>query len=185
MWLRSIKALKLPGWVSDNRALRNALLLCAGLLCADLILYTALVVPSSQWLRSAETKYTELKRSRAEAAQFEKQKRDLAGILAGIPTQKDMPLLVKDLVQSAHRLGLSVSSITYDIPKRSGEDLALLSFSFPVEGKYADLKRFIYEVETSDRLVGIQDMKLDDGKGKISLTMKLVTYIKGKREDVR
>ncbi len=185
MSLRSIKTIKLPDWLSGNKKLRNAVLLCAGLLCADLILYAALVIPSTGWLRSLETKYRELKRSRAEAVQFEKQKRDLAGMVAGIPSQKDMPLLIKDLVQAARHLGLSVSSITYDIPKRSGEDLAMLSFSFPVEGKYADIKRFIYEIETSGSLVGIQELKLDDAKGRISLNMKLVTYIKGKRNDVR
>src|SRR5574337_198964 len=185
MSLLSIRTIKLPHWLRDNGKLRSALLLCTGLVCADLILYAALVVPATERLHASETKYRELRRSRAEAVQFEKQKRDLAGIVAGSPSQKDMPLLIKDLVQSARRLGLSVSSITYDIPRRSGEDLAMLSFSFPVEGRYADIKRFIYEVETSGSVVGIQDLKLDGTKGRISLNMKLATYIKGKRDDAR
>jgi hypothetical protein len=33
-------------------------------------------------------------------------------------------------------------------------------------------------VETSDRLVGIQELKLDSDQGKVRLEMKLVTYIK-------
>jgi len=71
-----------------------------------------------------------------------------------------------------------VSSVKYDIPKRASGELALLTFSFPAEGRYPDIKRFIYEVETSNRLVGIQELKLDSDQGKVRLEMKLVTYIK-------
>jgi Tfp pilus assembly protein PilO len=55
----------------------------------------------------------------------------------------------------------------------------MLTFTFPASGAYADVKRFIYEVETSKRLVGIQDLKLSSEKGRVKLQMKLVTYIRG------
>lgn len=175
----SITNLKLPSWLRENKRLRTMTLVCAGLLCADLLLYAILLAPSQGSLRASETRYAELRKRRAEAVLFEKHKGDFAGIKAGIPTQKDMPLLVKELVQTARRLGLSVSSITYDIPKRSGEELAILSFSFPSEGKYPDVKRFIYELETSGRLVGIQDLKLEEANGRVNVQMKLLTYVKG------
>jgi Tfp pilus assembly protein PilO len=174
-----IKNIKLPAWLKENKRLRTASLLCVGLFCADLLLYYLLVVPSTERLTAGETSFAELKKRRTEAILFQKQKQELAGIRAGIPAQKDMPLLVKELVQTARRLNLTVSSINYDIPKRGGEEIAMLTFSFPVEGRYADVKRFIYEVETSDRFVGIQDMKLESDNGRVKLQMKLVTYIKG------
>jgi Tfp pilus assembly protein PilO len=90
-----------------------------------------------------------------------------------------MPLLVKDLVHKARRLNLEVASVRYDMPMRAGGELALLAFSFPAEGRYADIKRFIYEVETSDRLVGIQELKMNSDQGSVKLDLKLVTYIKG------
>jgi Tfp pilus assembly protein PilO len=175
----SIKKIKLPEWFRENKRLRTAAMVCAGLLCLDLLLYTLQIVPSQGWLQTWEVKYAELRKKRTEALLFQKQKQDLSGIKSGIPTQKDMPLLVKELVQTARGLSLSVSSVNYDIPKRSGEELAMLSFSFPVEGRYADIKRFIYEVETSDRLIGIQELKLEENKGRVKLQMKLMTYIKG------
>ena len=110
---------------------------------------------------------------------FNEQKPLFAGILAGIPAQKDMPLLVKELEQMAKRLNLTVAAINYDIPRRESGELAMLSFSFPVEGRYPDIKRFIYEVETSGRVIGIQDVKLDSDKGRVKLEMKLMTYVRG------
>ncbi len=178
----SIRSIKLPEWLRENNRLRTAALICIGLLCADLLMYSVFVVPPASRLRKSEMRYAELKKERAEAVLFEKQKQELTSILAGIPTQKDMPLLVKELVQSARRLNLAVAPIQYE-PKQSGEDLAMISFSFPVEGRYADIKRFLYDLETSPRLIGIQDLKLANAEGRIGMSMKLMTYIKGKRAE--
>jgi Tfp pilus assembly protein PilO len=144
------------------------------------LLYAVLVAPAAARLTSWEKKYAELRKRRTEAILFQKQKQAVTGLKAGIPAQKDMPLLVKEFVQAARRLNLTVAAVTYDIPKGGGEDIAMLSFSFPVEGRYPDVKRFIYEVEISDRLVGIQDVEMDADKGRVKLQMKLVTYIKSR-----
>jgi len=164
--------------INDKRV-RIAVLVFAGLLVADLFLFSVLVSPTSVRLSALEAKYRELRKRRADAVLFKQQKSSVSGVLAGVPAQKDMPLLVKDLVQSARRLSLSVSSVKYDIPRRASGELALLSFSFPAEGRYADIKRFVYEVETSDQLVGIENLKMDSEKGIVKMEMKLLTYVKG------
>lgn len=170
--------LQLPEWLRENKRLQAGVLFFAVFFFVDLLLYALLVSPYRVQLQERETRLSELRKNRTEAILFQKQKRELAGIKQGIPTQKDMPLLIKDLVQAARRLNLAVSSITYDMPKRNGKELAMLSFQFPAEGRYPDIKRFIHQVETSDRLVGIQDLKLTENNGRIKVDMKLVTYIK-------
>lgn len=180
MWLPSIADIQALFSLKEiNRKLRTAALVCAGLACANLLLYGILVAPASSRLKNGEAKYVELRRRHAEAVLFEKQKASFAGIMAGIPAQKDIPLLVKELVQTARRQNLSVTSVKYDIPKRASGELVMLAFSFPAEGRYPDIKRFIYDVETLDRLVGIQDLKLGSEQGRVKLEMKLVTYVKG------
>ncbi len=150
------------------------------LVCLDLLVYGLLVVPSAARLKTGEAAAVELRRRHAEAVLFKKQKPLFTGIMAGMPTQNDMPLLVKDFVQNARRLNLSVASVTYDMPRRAGGELAMLVFSFPAEGGYPDIKRFIYYVETSDRLVGVKALKLTSEKGRVKMDMKLVTYVKGR-----
>ncbi len=152
----------------------------AGLLCANVLLYAFLVAPAAARLASGEKIYADLRKRRTEAILFQTQKEAVAGLKAGIPAQKDMPLLVKEFVQDAKRLNLAVDAVTYDIPKGGNEGIAMLSFSFPVEGRYPDIKRLIYEIETSDRLVGIQDVKMEANMGRVKLAMKLVTYIRGR-----
>src|SRR5574337_2231853 len=109
----SIKKIKTPEWLKVNKRLRTAALVFAGLVIADLLVYFIFVTPSAARLASSQMKYAELKRRHAEAILFKKQKPLFAGISAGITTQKDMPLLVKEVVQTARRLNLKVEAVNY------------------------------------------------------------------------
>jgi Tfp pilus assembly protein PilO len=180
MWWPSIEKIKIALWLRENsKQLRTVAIVFAVLVCINLALYFIFIAPSEAWLKAAEAKTAELRMRHAEAVVFKGQKPLFAGLLEGIPAQKDMPLLVKELEQMAKKLNLAVASINYDIPRRESGELAMLSFSFPVEGRYPHVKRFIYEVETSGRLIGIQDVKLDSDKGKVKMQMKLMTYVRG------
>jgi len=180
MWWQSIRKIKAPQWLkTDDKRLRTAALVFAGFVVADLLVYLVLLGPSRALLAEREANYAELRKRHAEAVLFKKQKPLFAGIMAGVPTQQDMPLLVKEFMQTARQLKLRVASVNYDIPKRGGGELAMLVFPFPAEGRYSEIKRFIYEVETSDRLIGIQDLKLESDKGSVKLALKLMTYVKG------
>jgi Tfp pilus assembly protein PilO len=152
---------------------------CAGLIALNLLLYAFTVAPANARLVASRQRYADLKKEHAEAVLFQKQKQLFTGLMSGIPAQKDVPLLIKDLAQTARRLHLSVDAINSDIPTQATGGLTMLTFTFPAAGAYPDVKRFIYEVETSSRLVGIQDLKLGAEKGRVRLQMKLVTYIRG------
>jgi Tfp pilus assembly protein PilO len=169
----------MPAWLKwKDKRLRAAFLSSVALLVLDLVLYSAIISPSAAQLSAGEARFRMLRKRHAEAVLFNKQKNAFSGIIAGMPAQRDMPLLVKGLVQTARQLNLSVSSVKYDIPQASGE-FTMLAFSFPAEGQYHNVKRFIYDVETSDRPVGIQELKMDSDKGLVKMEMKLLAYIKG------
>jgi len=153
--------------------------LSAGLVVLNVLVYAFAVVPAAARLAASRQQYVDLKREHSEAVLFQKQKQVFAGLMAGIPTQKDVPLLIKELAQTARRLNLSMDVINSDIPTQGAGGLTMLTFIFPAAGSYPDVKRFIYEIETSSRLVGIQDLKLSSEKGRVKLQMKLVTYIRG------
>jgi Tfp pilus assembly protein PilO len=178
--LPSIGKIKVVPWLRENsRQLRTVAIVFASLVCINLFLYVLRISHDRAELNAGEAKSIELRMRHAEAAVFKAQKPLIAGLLTGIPEQKDMPLLVKELEQMAKRLHLAVAAINYEIPRRESGELAMLSFSFPVEGRYPDIKRFIYEVETSGRLIGIQDVKLDSEKGRVKMQLKLMTYVRG------
>ena len=180
MWLPSIGKITVLLWLRENsKQLRTAAIPFAVLVCINLALYFFLLAPFVNGIKTGEARSAVLRQRHEETLRFKEQKPLFAGLLSGIPAQKDMPLLVKELVQMARRLNLAVDTINYDIPRRESGELAMLSFSFPVEGSYSNIKRFIYDVETSGRLIGIQDLNLESDKGKVKLQMKLMIYVRG------
>lgn len=164
--------------IGRNRKLQGAALACCSLLLLDLLFYGAIVRPGAVKHAERESRINELRKRHAVGVLYQQQRKGIGALVTSMPTQKDMPLLVKELEQAARRLGLRVGPVNYDIPRTGAEGIAMLTFSFPVTGRYADLKRFVYEVETSARLVGIDalDIKTDQ-KGE-ALTLKLMTYVK-------
>ncbi len=157
---------------------RGIVALCLGLIIVDLFVYALATTRAEARLVHQRERYRDLKKQYADAVLFRKQKEILKGLQSGIPTQKDVPILIRDLVQTAKRLNLAVGAITSDIPQPGSGGLAMLTFSVPVSGTYGGIKRFIHEIETSDRVIGIQDLKLEGEKGTVKLQMKLVTYIR-------
>lgn len=153
--------------------------LCAGIAVLDLLLAVVFVAPAGARLETARAATVDLRRRNAEAVLFQKQKKALSGIAAGIPSQQDVPIVIRDIVQTAKRMNLAVGAVNSDIPAPGSDGMALLSFSVPVTGSYSDIKRFIHGMETTDRLLGIQGLSLKSEKGRVNMNLKLVTYIKG------
>jgi Tfp pilus assembly protein PilO len=143
------------------------------------LLYGIVVAPGAVRLAAEQDRLSALKRQYADALLYQKQKQALAGLNRGILTQKDVPLLIKDLVQMARKQGLTVDAISSDIPTPSAGGLTMLAFTVPLSGSYAHCKRYIHELETTDRLVGIQGLRFSSEKQRVRLELKLVTYIRG------
>lgn len=180
MWSDFINKIKIPEWLRVNKKMRRSLLCCAVLIVANLVLYAFVVSPSTAQLQALQARHSELRKRQADAVLFEKQKSLFAGISSGIPTQNDMPVMIKEVVQTARKLNLKVGPVNYDIPKQGGGNITMLSIPFSAEGSYPSIKRFVYEMESSDRLIGIQDVKLSSGQHHVKLDMKVIAYIKGR-----
>jgi Tfp pilus assembly protein PilO len=169
---------KLAGGKAGRR-LRPAVAILLVAAAVNALVFGIAVAPAVRRMHAEQEKLAELRRRFADALLFQKQKQALAGLNEGILTQKDVPLLLKDLVQMARRRGLSSGTINSDMPTPSSGGLTLLAFTVPLSGNYANGKRYIHDLETSDLLVGIQDARFSKEKQTVKLDLKLITYIRG------
>lgn len=166
-------------WLLRNRRLQAAFLALTVLVLVAALVYLAAVRPLSGDLEEQRQRIAGMRRDISAAVVFEQQQKSAGSISTAVLTQKDMPLLVKDLVQRARQAGLSVGSVDYEIPRSGGGGLAKLVFHFPVVGRYPDLKRFIFELETSSRMIGIEELDLRSAQMLVALDLQLVTYVRG------
>lgn len=162
----------------SGKRLRAAAVVFLAVAVLDAALYLFLVSPSAEQLEASRAGYANLKKQYADAVLYQSRRQAFAGLKKGALFQKDVPLIINEVVKTAKVLGLSVESINSDIPQASG-GLIPVTFTVPVSGAYQDIKRFIFAVETSERLIGIDDLKFSADKGRVKLQMKIVTYIRG------
>lgn len=107
--------------------------------------------------------------TRKKAAVFKKKFTDQHGLTRVI----DM------VFDSARRNGLSVPAGEYSPETIKETGVYKYSISFPVEGRYSQIKKFIYGIETMKYPVVIEDINLSGSKGAegtINLKIKISTY---------
>lgn len=178
MRLQAAERFAVPLGRAGRKKIAVAVAVFAAALALDLLIALFIHRPAGVRLDHARNELGGLKRRHAEALLFQKQKKAAAGISAGILLQKDVPILIKEVVQTARRRSLKVGVISSDLPAPGKEGMVLLTFLVPAHGSYPDIKRFIYDIETFDRPVGIQAIELKAEKQGIAMDMKLVTYVR-------
>jgi len=109
---------------------------------------------------------------------------DLQTLAAAIPDRTEFTGLISDLFSMAGQSRLDIDRVNYAPAPVKGED-ELLSYtvSFTVTGDYGQVKKFIYLIEHSQRLVAIEELNLNTSSGEqrpgqINLGLRLTTYFR-------
>jgi Tfp pilus assembly protein PilO len=113
--------------------------------------------------------------------------KDMSHLLALLPTQRDFAHLPQTISEEALHVGVILPglSYTFDKPDQSlGTRVILRGL---VTGRYEDLRRFIYGLETSNRLVFIEDLdvsrsgksdKQSPNRDVVTVNLQISTYIR-------
>lgn len=126
----------------------------------------------------------------AELATVERQVARYDGFMAGrgdvemfkqmLPAREDYVGLLEKVYAMAKKDGVagpSFGASTSAITKSSGLDQ--VSFSLPASGSYTEVRRFIYDIETSDLFLTINSLGLSkSAEDEISLSIGLTTYVR-------
>jgi type IV pilus assembly protein PilO len=108
---------------------------------------------------------------------------DLGQFRTAIPPRTEFTALIGEIFSLAGKAGLSIDRIGYDPKEVAGQELLRYTLDFSVSGDYGQIKRFVYSLEQSDRLIAIEELSLSGGEGKskegdVNLRVRLTTYFK-------
>lgn len=145
--------------------------------------YYGLILPQKI---KADNIFKEIEAKRSERmavkppATFAEARADIAKFREMLSNKADMTKIIRELNSLARGASLAIHDISYQSKKAGEEGIAPVSFSFPVEGRYSNIKNFIYKLESSKRLITIDDMSLEKASGKedIRLKIKVSVYLK-------
>lgn len=140
----------------------------------------------AQLQQNLERQQQELERMRQLGARqdspeavYRRGREDLSRFYAMIPARNDLTGLIEELFDMAHHGGLEIDRIGYDPQKLEERPLLAYTLMFSVSGNYKQLKSFVSDIETSSRLISLDEIGLS-GAGErdrpVSLNLRFTTY---------
>jgi type IV pilus assembly protein PilO len=107
---------------------------------------------------------------------------DLEKYRAAIPSRTEFTALIGEIFSLAKKAGLSIDRISYDPKEIPDHDLLRYALNFSLGGDYGQVKKFVFSLERSERLIIIEELSLSGGgepsQGDVNLRLRLSTYFR-------
>ena len=171
---------------------RRFYLVAGAVLIFNVIFLLALVLPNYADVDTLKNDYSSLRKDRTSkveelkviagsGAALESMKDDIDMFLNSMPEKVAMSGIVREFHSQARKSALSISSARYSPPVREGKYLIRHDISFPVEGRYKNIRKFIYNFEKMPYLMTIDDPVLSSKDDQIvSVTIRVSLYLRAK-----
>ncbi|VAV82293.1 hypothetical protein MNBD_DELTA01-24 [hydrothermal vent metagenome] len=91
----------------------------------------------------------------------------------------ELTRVLDEVFKAARRSGLKIKSADYNPVTIKDTDISRYLFSFPVEGNYRQIRRFIYDIENSKRMLVVEGITMHSSKkaaGSIGVEIELSIY---------
>ena len=112
---------------------------------------------------------------------FDRGRSEIDAFKSLLPARTDYISMLRRLIKLARQDGMRSEEFGAEKKAvRHEGDLSQISFTMPISGGYADVRKFIYDVESSDLFLNIDNLGLAS-KGdsdEITLTIGLSTYMR-------
>lgn len=112
-----------------------------------------------------------------------KAKQDLSRVWALLPAERDFTSLALRISDEAKRDRVTLPAWSYKIEPTLVANTSKGLLQGPMTGRYEDLRRFIYGLETAEELVLIEDLELTRSGGTqdalLTFNMRIATYLRG------
>ena len=108
-------------------------------------------------------------------------KKDLAQVWAALPEERDFAPLALGITEEAKRNHVTLPALSYKTESTPVANTSKGLLQGTMSGRYEDLRRFLYDIETADELVYIEDVDLVPSATQhdnLTFNIKIVTYLR-------
>jgi Tfp pilus assembly protein PilO len=113
----------------------------------------------------------------------QKARKDLAQVWSVLPVERDFAPLALGITEEAKRDRVILPALSYKTESTPVANTSKGVLEGTMTGRYEDLRRFLYDVETAEELIYIEDLELvpSDAPQDQTLTfnIKIATYLRG------
>ena len=111
--------------------------------------------------------------------------RDLEKLREALPPQRQFPALAVAISEFGKHVGVSIPGMTYSTQPSKSELAVEGSLRFRAVGEYADIYRFLHQIETAQSYLVIESLDVTrsgrhtaTGKSLIELNVRVITFLR-------
>lgn len=131
----------------------------------------------------ADTDWTAARQRLAHHREAKKARQDLARVFAMLPSERDFAPLALGVTEEAKQDQVTLPALSYTTEKTTVPNTTKAILQGSISGRYEHLRKFIYDIETAEELMLIEDLDLvrtANQQGQhLTFNVKIATYLRG------
>jgi len=106
----------------------------------------------------------------------------LGDIEKKLRSQKDFSKLITYLFEQSIFARVDVKDVNYNFEEKKDLKISKLTLQLNIEGKYEDIRRFIYNLESGSHLFQLGNVKINRGLQNVNASLTLTSYLKAEQQ---
>jgi hypothetical protein len=159
------------------------------LLVAVYLLHAAVLEQADQERQQLEASWVSARLQLARHQESMKTKEDLRQVWAVFPLVRDFAPLALGVTEEAKRDHIALPALSYKTERTAIPDATKAILTGTVTGRYEDLRKFLYNLETAQELLFIEDLNLIRSGNlqdpTLTFNIRISTYLRGEPAQVR
>ena len=159
------------------------------LFVAAYLLHAAVLEPADRERQQLEASWVSARLQLARHKEAVKTREDLRQVWAVFPLVRDFAPLALGVTEEAKRDHITLPALSYKTQRKVFPDATKAIFTGTVTGRYEDLRKFLYNLETAQELLFIEDLNLIRSGNlqdpTLTFNIRISTYLRGEPAQVR
>ncbi len=140
---------------------------------------------AAQGLKQLESEETKARQELLHHKEAMRARKDLARVWAVLPEERDFAPLALGITEEAKRNRVTLPALSYKTESTPVANTSKGVLQGTMTGRYEDLRRFLYDIETAEELVYIEDLDLipstNSQESMLTFNIRIATYLRNER----
>jgi Tfp pilus assembly protein PilO len=148
----------------------------------DIGVYAVAVSPHRHTLERNDASWKAERERMARYKQYQQSYADVTALTTRATARDDLPSVVTTVASLAKKRGLQIPEVKYQPERVDLQEFQKVSLTFSVAGPYADVRRFLHDLERSSPFLAVEALSLararDDKPSQLEVQVKLAVYLR-------
>lgn len=158
-------------------------LACAAVvLAADILVYAMVLAPSRAVVERTDTAWQRERERIARFKAYQHAHQEVSKLAQRATARDDLPKVVTTLAALAKRRSLKIPEVNYQPERVDLQGFQKVSLTFAISGPYANVRRFLDDLEQSSPFLAVESLALGRAKkkedGELAVQVKVAAYLR-------